>query len=114
MKTGEYEDSVKKCREAREWLADRRYVKCLRDLNLNNGNSYLNAFSLNLEGVSLMETNATLQELYQSECLNQLALDEYLMINYRPGIANQQLNFTNIYRVQALKIIDGINAFRRQ
>lgn len=111
MKTGEYRESVEKCRSAREWLADRRYIKCLRDLNLNNGNSYLNAFSLNLEGVSLMETNASLQELYESEHLNQSALDEYLMIHYRPGIANQQLNFTNIYRAQALKIIDGINAF---
>lgn len=111
MKTGEYRESVEKCRAAREWLADRRYIRCLRDLNLNNGNTYLNAFSLNLEGVSLMETNATLQELYESEHLNQSALDEYLVINYRPGIANQQLNFTNIYRAQALKIIDGINAF---
>jgi HSP20 family molecular chaperone IbpA len=58
-----------------------------------------------------MERMGNLQELYRSEELNQRALDQYLTIHYLPGIANQTINFVNIYRAQALLIIDAVNEF---
>lgn len=108
-KGGMYEESLEFCGKALDCLKEREYLRCLQKSACRNGSTYLVAFASNLKGVTLMEKSESLQDLYYAEELNQAALDEYLSIHYLPGIANQQINFTNIYRAQALMIIDTVN-----
>lgn len=110
-KGGMYEESLALCGKALDCLKESEYLWCLKKSGCRNGSTYLVAFASNLKGVTLMEKSGSLQDLYYAEELNQTALDEYLSIHYLPGIANQQINFTNIYRAQALMIIDTVNRF---
>lgn len=112
-KGGRYQESLELCDEAIKSLTDDQYLRCLnsRKMNMKNANTYLLAFAYNLQGVALMERSGNLQELYRSEELNQRALDQYLKIHYLPGIANQVINFVNIYRAQALLVIDIVNKY---
>ena len=110
-KAGSFEDSLKECENALAYLNDRRYIRYLDKLGMPLGNTYLSAFAHNLQGVTLMERSSSLLELYLAEDLNRSALEEYLSIDYLPGVANQQINFTNIFRAQALLIIDKVNQY---
>lgn len=125
-----YDESVRSCVLALRHLEeDERYLHILRSQKRREasgrtasrerkadgklGNTYLKAFAKNLMGVALMEKCASLEDLYNSEKYNQAALEEYRGIGYLPGIANQRINFINIYRAQATLIIDSLNSFLR-
>ena len=111
--TGNYEESLRYCGQAIACLDNEGYQWSLEQMGMSDAASYLRAFAFNLQGVAYNERNKSLQEQYEAERLNQAAKDEYLMIHYLPGIANQEINFVNIFRAQARHIIDAVNAFIR-
>ncbi|MBQ9814055.1 MAG: TIR domain-containing protein [Lachnospiraceae bacterium] len=109
--SGNFEESLKYCDLAIKCLDNEGYQWCLDQLGMNNAASYLRAHVINLQGVTYNERNASLEEQYEAERLNSTAEKEYRSIHYMPGIANQQLNYVNVFRAQAEDIINAVNTY---